>query len=195
MTGKSSHNQISKALDSFQAAKAREGDRRAFELLYKRWHAPLLRFAHRQIGHRDIAKDVMQDAALAMAKNIHRLNDPEMFSSWAYTIVRRRCVDHIKANVKDRDLKTKFAAQPETSPAFESADAMTIRQGLAKLSETERLLLTLFYVEGLTGAELAAAMDMPLGTIKSRLFAARQHLKLLYENPPSHQRSKGDENE
>ena len=65
------HNQVSKALDSFQAAKARQGDRRAFERLYKRWHAPLLRFAYRQMGHPEIAKDVMQDAALAMAKNIH----------------------------------------------------------------------------------------------------------------------------
>ena len=184
------HNQISKALDSFQAAKAREGDQRAFELLYKRWHAPLLRFAYRQMGHSDIAKDVMQDAALTMAKNIHRLNDPDMFSNWAYTIVRRRCADRIKANIKDRTLKANFAAEPEKRAAAISADAMSIRQGLAKLPDTERLLLTLFYVEGLTGSELAAAMGLPIGTIKSRLFAARQHLKTLYETT-----SKGDENE
>lgn len=190
MAAETPHKQVAKALDSFQAAKAQQGDRRAFELLYKRWHAPLLRFAYRQIGHSEAAKDVMQDAALAMAKNIHRLNDPDMFSSWAYTIVRRRCADHIKANIKDRDLKAQFAAKPEAGAAIESAEAMSIRQGLAKLPETERLLLTLFYVEGLTGAELAAAMDLPLGTIKSRLFAARQHLKTLYETT-----SKGDENE
>jgi len=184
------HKQISKALDSFQAAKACTGDRRAFELLYKRWHTPLLRFAVRQIGHSEGAKDVMQDAALAMAKNIRRLNDPEMFSSWAYTIVRRRCMDHIKANIKDRKLKTNFAAQANIGVIEHNADAMTIRQGLAKLPETERLLLTLFYVEGLTGVELAAALGLPLGTIKSRLFAARQHLKTYYETA-----SKGDENE
>jgi len=184
------HKQISKALDSFQAARARSGDRRAFELLYKRWHAPLLRFAFRQTGHREAAKDVMQEAALAMAKNIHRLNNPDMFSSWAYTIVRRRCADYIKANIKDRNLKSNFAAEPKSDAVAQSAEAMSIRQGLAKLPETERLLLTLFYVEGLTGAELASALNMPLGTIKSRLFAARQHLKTLYENP-----SKGDENE
>ncbi|MEP3891030.1 MAG: sigma-70 family RNA polymerase sigma factor [Hellea sp.] len=185
-----SHKQVSRALDSFQAAKAREGDRRAFEGLYKRWHAPLLRFAYRQIGHPEMAKDVMQDAALAMAKNIHRLNDPEMFSNWAYTIVRRRCADHIKSNIKDRHLKTKFAAELSTEAVGHSAETMSIRQGLAKLPDTERLLLTLFYVEGLTGAELAAAMGLPLGTVKSRLFTARQHLKLLYETT-----SKGDENE
>lgn len=184
------HNQVSKALDSFQAAKARQGDRRAFELLYKRWHAPLLRFAYRQMGHPDIAKDVMQDAALAMAKNIHRLNDPDLFSNWAYTIVRRRCADRIKANIKDRDLKANFAVELNPKDSADSAEAMSIRQGLAKLPDTERLLLTLFYVEGLTGAELGAAMGLPLGTIKSRLFAARQHLKILYETT-----SKGDEHD
>lgn len=184
------HKNITKALDSFQAAKARSGDRRAFELLYKRWHAPLLRFAFRQTGNAEAAKDVMQDAALAMAKNIHRLNDAEMFSSWAYMIVRRRCADHIKANIKDRDLKSNFAAEPKNEDNAHNAEAMSIRQGLAKLPETERLLLTLFYVEGLTGGELAAALNLPLGTIKSRLFAARQHLKNHYETT-----SKGDKNE
>lgn len=189
MSPKLSHKQVSKALDSFQAAKARDGDRHAFELLYKRWHAPLLRFAYRQIGHADSAKDVMQDAALAMAKNIHRLSDPDMFSNWAYTIVRRRCADHIKANIKDRNLKAKFAGQPETSAKDQTAEAMSIRQGLAKLPETERLLLTLFYVDGLTGSELSAATGLPVGTVKSRLFAARKHLKLIYETPPSNQKS------
>jgi len=184
------HKHISKALDSFQAAKASQGDARAFALLYKRWHGPLLRFAYRQTGHSESAKDVMQDAALAMAKNIHRLNDPEMFSNWAYTIVRRRCADHIKANIKDRNLKETYAAQPENGAIIEAAETLTIRQGLAKLPETERLLLTLFYVEGLTGTELAAAMGLPLGTVKSRLFTARQHLKTLYETTP-----KGDDNE
>lgn len=129
MSPKLSHKQVSKALDSFQAAKARDGDRHAFELLYKRWHAPLLRFAYRQIGHADSAKDVMQDAALAMAKNIHRLSDPDMFSNWAYTIVRRRCADHIKANIKDINLKAKFAGQSETSAKDQTAEAMSIRQG------------------------------------------------------------------
>lgn len=190
MSAELSHKKVSKALDSFQAAKAIGGDARAFELLYKRWHAPLLRFSYRQMGHPESAKDVMQDAALAMAKNIHRLNDPDMFSSWAYTIVRRRCADHIKANIKDRQLKASIVEHAETAIVPETAEAMSIRQGLAKLPETERLLLTLFYVEGLTGPELAAAMDMPLGTIKSRLFTARQHLKIIYETP-----SKGDDHE
>ena len=113
-----------------------------------------------------------------------------MFSSWAYTIVRRRCADRIKANIKDRNLKAKFAVETHNLDTAHSAEDMSIRQGLARLPDTERLLLTLFYVEGLTGAELAAALGLPLGTVKSRLFSARQHLKTLYETT-----SRGDENE
>lgn len=182
MARKRSDKQLAKALDSFQAAKAAGGDARAFELLYKRWHAPLLRFAVRQMGDAEAAKDVIQDAALAMAKNIHRLNDPEMFSSWAYTIVRRRAADHISANMKDRALKFSFAEGGRQPVPEQTVTSLALRQGLAQLPEDQRLLLTLFYVEGLTGPELSAAMGVPLGTIKSRLFAAREHLKLIYEN-------------
>ncbi len=184
MSSELSHKKVSKALDSFQAAKAISGDSRAFELLYKRWHAPLLRFAYRQMGHPESAKDVMQDAALAMAKNIHRLNDPDMFSSWAYTIVRRRAADHISANIKDRALKSSFEQEAQTAASDQTGTSLALRQGLAQLPEDQRLLLTLFYVEGLTGPEMSAAMGVPVGTIKSRLFAAREHLKSLYENPP-----------
>ena len=103
-------SQIPKALDAYQAACASAGDESAFSLLYKRWHARLLRFAYRQTGHPEAARDVMQEAALSMARNIHRLKDPELFSSWAYTIVRRRAADHIAANIKDRALKASYAA-------------------------------------------------------------------------------------
>ena len=178
------HKNVTKALDSFQAARARDGDRRAFELLYKRWHAPLLRFAIRQTGNAEAAKDVMQDAALAIARNIHRLKDSEMFSSWAYTIVRRRAADHISANIKDRALKSSFAEEARVAAPNQSVTSLALRQGLAQLPEEQRLLLTLFYVEGLTGPELSAAMGLPVGTIKSRLFAAREHFKTIYETPP-----------
>jgi RNA polymerase sigma-70 factor (ECF subfamily) len=58
---------------------------------------------------------------------------------------------------------------------------MSLRQALAHLPETDRLMLTLFYVEGLRGTEIAAALGIPLGTVKSRLFTARQKLKTIYE--------------
>ena len=176
-----------KALDAYQALLASQGDAKAFAFLYQRWHPKLLRFAIRRTGQADLAQDVMQEAALAMAKNIHRLKEPENFSSWAYTIVRYKAADQINRVVKDRRLKDDFKDHPTDHDLAHMDTSLSLKQALAELPETDRLMLTLFYVDGLTGAELAAALGVPLGTIKSRLFKARAALKTIYEN------EKGDE--
>lgn len=76
---------------------AKLGDREAFAQLYTAWHPRLLRFALRRCGDMELARDAMQDAALTMARNIHRLKDPASFSPWAYTIVRRRVADRMRS--------------------------------------------------------------------------------------------------
>ncbi len=201
MTRQDKHNDLSQfsdarrasnahqALDAYQASLAIEGDRHAFELLYKRWHPKLLRFAFRQTGDADAAKDIMQDAALLIAKNISRLDDPHKFSAWAYTIVRRRAADHINRKIKDRKGLASIAeTAAHVVPEMSDSD-LSIRQAMRLLSPEDRLILTLFYVDGLKGPEMAAAMGIPLGTLKSRLFTARGKLKSIYETTPE-----GDKN-
>ncbi len=85
MGKKSAINQID-ALDEMQVILSMEGDRRAFSLLYRRWHPRLLRHAQQLIRHREDAHDIMQESAIAIAKNIHRLETPKNFGPWAYTI-------------------------------------------------------------------------------------------------------------
>jgi len=177
-----------KALDEYQVVLAQEGDRQAFELLYRRWHPKLLRLACRLLGEPEAAQDVMQDAAMTIAKNISRLQDPSRFSAWAYTIVRRRVADHISKAVKTRDLKQKLIHTSIDVAGVSPDEKLTLKQGLSHLSEAEQLLLKLFYTDGLTAVEIAAAMGIPLGTVKSRLYKARQNLKSIYK-------MKGDQNE
>ena len=170
--------QLEAALDAFQAAKAAQGDTQAFDLLYRRWHPRLLRLAQRLTRHQDEARDVMQDTALTLARDIRKLQDPARFSAWAYTIVRRRAADHIHRAVRRRDVESDVTSQA-VSPQIE-AD-LSLRQALSHLSEQDRLMLVLFYIEGLRGTEIAAALGVPLGTVKSRLHAARSRLKSIYD--------------
>jgi len=171
------------ALDDYQVALSIKGDRRAFALLYKRWHPKLLRLAYRLTRNKDDAQDVIQDAAITIAKNISKLQDPSKFSAWAYTIVRRRAADHIAKAVRTRNIKTR-AMQRDISPHTGILDdVLTLKQALDRLAKPDRIILELFYIDGMSGKEMAAAMGVPLGTIKSRLFAARAKLQETYTHP------------
>ena len=141
-----------------------------------------MRLALRLTGNRDDAQDVVQDAAISLSKSIGRLNDPRRFSAFCYAIIRRRSVDKIRRNITRRKLRDEVTDVPAPDE-LDSETALAMRQALAKLGETERLMLTLFYIDGYTGAELSAALGVPIGTIKSRLFTARANLKHIYQSP------------
>lgn len=166
------------ALDLYHVSLAAQGDVQAFDALYRRWHPRWLRLARRLTGNADEARDVMQDASLTIARDIHKLRDPERFSAWAYTIIRRRAADHIRRAIRDRQV---IADMPEPEAKKGPESAYSLRQALSHLPETEQLMLSLFYVEGLRGTEIAAALGIPLGTVKSRLSTARRKLKTQYE--------------
>lgn len=173
---------LRQTLDAYQAGLASSGDRAAFEALYRRWHPKGLRLAQRLTRNSVDARDVMQDAALTIARDISKLRDPARFSAWAYTIVRRRSADFIDRAVRRRE--------GEADSLDRAADlgpdaALSLRDALAKLPEVDRLMLELFYRDGFKGREIADALGLPLGTVKSRLFAARQRLKAIH--------TKGDE--
>lgn len=154
------------------------GDRAAFVRLYNELHPRLIRYARRRCGDPEIAKDAMQDSAMTMARNIHRLSDPAALSPWAYTIVRRRVADRMRKLPPAGEDITDDLANPARGISAE--DTLTTRDILRALSPADRELLTLFYIDGLTGAELAAALDVPAGTIKSRLFRIREAFKLQF---------------
>lgn len=180
MTQANKQKDLEDALDIFQIGLAATGDRQAFDLLYRRWHPRLLRLARRLTRHEDEAQDVMQEAALTIARDIHKLRDPASFSAWAYTIVRRRTADHISKAVRHRNA---IADAPTVQSGPDDTDMFSIRQAFAKLPETDRFILTLFHLDGLTGREISAALNVPVGTVKSRLFKARARLKTLFTAP------------
>jgi len=167
--------ELEAALDAFQVAEAASGSQVAFDLLYRRWHPRLFRLACRLTGNTEDARDVLQDAALTIARDLHKLRDPSKFSAWAYTIVRRRTADYIHKAVRQRDL-----SQETVDVVDVAEEALSLKQALSQLSETDHLMLVLFYQDGFRGIEIAAALGIPLGTVKSRLFKARDRLKSIY---------------
>ncbi len=161
-----------KAYIGYLAGLARLGDQLAFEKLVKHFGPRLFSHAYRLLGHREEARDVVQEAWIEIARALPKLQDDHAFMAWAYRITSRRAARQIDRNVKARRLGE---ALPKPEAAFE--DAGSVRAAIEHLSPAQAATIRLFYLEEMSLREVALAMDVPEGTVKSRLSKARNQLK------------------
>ena len=178
--------QKARIFDEYLAASARAGDRAAFAQLAGRWQPKLLAHAYRLTGEREIARDVVQDAWADIVKGLGRLDDARMFPAWAYRIVTRRAADMIRKRQRGRRLGEAIAAEPVNENAGMAcmeteADGRVLLAAMNQLPAEQRAAVALFYVEDFSVAEIAAALNIPAGTVKTRLMHARRKLRAALE--------------
>ncbi|MDQ3482960.1 MAG: sigma-70 family RNA polymerase sigma factor [Pseudomonadota bacterium] len=171
-------------LDEYLVAAARTGDRKALEMLAERWNRKLIAHAWRVTGHRDLALDAAQAGWVEILRSLPRLQDDRTFPAWAYRIVSRRCSRQINAIVRDRRL-AEAAAEEVPAAALAGADSTLDQQRLASaiaaLPADQRSAVALFYLEEMSVAQVAVALEIPAGTVKTRLLHARRKLRLALE--------------
>jgi RNA polymerase sigma factor (sigma-70 family) len=168
--------------DEYLVASAAIGDRPALERLVVRWQPRLLAHAWRVLGDADRARDVVQEAWIEILRGLHRLDDVVAFPAWAYCIVSRRCY-RVFGRLAREPFEAEEAAlahEPE-SPGHHSAeficDVEAVVRALAGLPAPQRAALALFHLEDMSVAEIAIALDVPPGTVKTRLMHARRKLR------------------
>lgn len=173
-----------RVLDEFLVVSAQAGDRKAFALLAERWHGKLAAHAWRLTGDRELALDAAQAAWIDIVRGLGRLRDPRAFPAWAYRIVSRRCAGQIGEAVRRRELAAAMASEPAESDAGAEGAAGVdgLRTAIALLPPGQRSALALFYLEEMSVAEVAVALDVPLGTVKTRLMHARRKLREAMES-------------
>ena len=165
-----------KALDGFLVASARVGDRRAFELLAERWDPKLRAHATRLLGDHEQAREAVQDSWAEIVRGLERLRDDAAFPAWAYRIVSRRCAKSIARAQRQRQLAEALATVPPARVA-EATDFERLRAAVRALPPEQRAAVALFYFEDLSIADTAIALDVPAGTVKTRLMHARRKLR------------------
>lgn len=180
--------------DEYLASAARAGDRRAFTRLAERWQPRLLAHAYRMTGDQEIAKDICQEGWVDIVKNIGRLDDVAAFPAWAFRIVSRRAVDGIRKRQRQRKLSDAYGSDPIASEGKVAADesgveASVLSRAIAALPAPQRAAIALFYTYDLSIAEIAVALDVPAGTVKTRLMTARKTLRSLLEGDKDNGRS------
>jgi RNA polymerase sigma-70 factor (ECF subfamily) len=170
-------------LDEFLVASARVGDRTALDALARRWEKRLVRHAWRLLGDGELARDVAQEAWVHIARAIPRLDDGAAFPAFALRIVTRRAADAIRGARRRRAGMAAFAADhAQTEDRRETLEATasgaSLSAALATLPAEQRAAVALFYLEDLSVADMAVALGVPAGTVKTRLMAAREKLRL-----------------
>ena len=175
-----------RAGDEMLVIRAQLGGPGAFNPLYARWHRPFLRHAYRLLSDGEQAGDAVQDAWAEIVKGLAGLKDTAAFQAWAFRIVTRRCAHMIRRQQKYRRVDQAVKQDLEICDGSvhlpdTTLDIHHMRLALAGLSGDQRAAIDLFYLEDFTVAEVAVALDIPAGTVKTRLLHARKKLRAILE--------------
>lgn len=155
---------------------AQSGSTDALEQVLKLWYPKLLRYAAGQTRGQDTAKDIVQETLLCAAQRIRRLQDPTAFPNWIYRILQRRITDHLRTEIRRRRAD---AAGDIDSVAAEPGAETPLQDALQSLAAQNYQVVHLHYLIGLSVKEIATIIDVPEGTVKSRLHTARAQLRNL----------------
>ena len=151
------------------------GDRRAAELLveahYERVYAVLFSFCK----NKQVAEDLTQDTFVKMWKSMHRFHGLSRFSTWLYRIAYNTFVDWQRKQPQLSPLDDCYEKASDDKH-FENATE-TLLHHVRKLPEKQREVILLHYQHDFTHGEIAKILDIPKGTVKSRLNTALQHLR------------------
>jgi RNA polymerase sigma factor (sigma-70 family) len=170
-------------LDDYLVAAARTGDRKAFGLLARRWQTRLLAHAWRLTGEVELAREAAQDGWIEIVRGLGRLRDDQAFAAWAYQIVSRRCARRIGQVRRGRALVAAITVEtgPQAGPDGGDTPTPALARALAALPPEQRAAIALFHLEDLSIAETAIALNVPAGTVKTRLMHARRKLRAALE--------------
>ncbi|HYI64724.1 MAG TPA: sigma-70 family RNA polymerase sigma factor [Allosphingosinicella sp.] len=170
-------------LDAYLVASARLGDREALGALARRWNGKFIAHAWRLLRDREGAKDAVQESWAEIMRGLSCLRDDGAFAAWAYRIVSRRCARHIGRIQGERRLAEEVAAPPAKDGLSEpsSLDVEAARAAIRTLPAGQQAAIALFYLEDMSVAEVAVALDVPAGTVKTRLMHARRKLRSALE--------------
>jgi len=160
------------------------GDREAFARLYDMYGATAYSLAVRIVRDRELAADVVQEAFLAVWNRAATFDASRgRPSSWILTLTHHKAVDTVRRHERRRaEALDEAAAAPDQAPpvdeqAWSSVARDQVRRALAKLPDPHREVIELAYFAGYTQSELAERLALPIGTVKSRTFAAMNALR------------------
>lgn len=172
-----------KIFDALLILQYQSGNKKALSILVNRHHPRLCKHAFWYTHDMDVARDVVQDSWSVILKKIDTLRDPNLFGSWALRIVTRKSLDYLNKNKRERDkLKSITRDTNEDNLDSRASDLERLKVVMKTLPQDHRQVLRLFYTEEYSLKEISDILGIATGTVKSRLFHAREKLKTILKN-------------
>ena len=173
--------------DALLVMECQAGKNSAFNLLVKRWHAKLCKQAYWYTRDKEQAKDIAQESWGVILNKIQFLKDPNSFGSWAMRIVTNRSLDWLRKRKRERKGEQTNYDEPALSPDNQELIATAhggemISEVIKRLPLKQQQVLNLFYLEEFSLKQISEILDISVGTVKSRLFTARETLKSIIKN-------------
>lgn len=153
------------------------GDREAFAGLVERYERAVRATALALVRDHHVAQDIAQDTFLAAYAKLGTLRDGAAFGSWLLRIVRRRALEAVRRQPRDRTLEAVDTEAPAGSDGRLEDDSRRLLSAVMRLPEGERTLVMLHYFDGEKVADIAQASGRPVGTVTGLLSRARDRLR------------------
>jgi RNA polymerase sigma-70 factor (ECF subfamily) len=167
-----------------EVRRARRGDSDAFATLVRTIQRPIFGLCLRLLRTEAEASEVAQEAFLRAYQNLARYDERRPFDLWVMAIARNLCLDILRrrSRMSTEDVDEHAQVLPSGEPSVEQAaiekqERKSLEEAMATLSDEDREVLALYYVQRRTTKEIAEVMDVAPGTIMARLFRAREKLR------------------
>jgi RNA polymerase sigma factor (sigma-70 family) len=145
-----------------------------------RFYGPLYQFAVRLTKSESDAADLVQQTFFTLIQHLHQIRDLSKIKCWLFTTLRRNFLMEVRHRTKHREvefLPDVHGLQTEDPSHWKSLDALTVRRALLQVDGLYRAALQLFYVKNLSYREIGKALEIPIGTVMSRLSRGKTQLK------------------
>jgi RNA polymerase sigma-70 factor (ECF subfamily) len=164
------------------AIRCQLGERGAFDELVDRWHTPLWNYIRRIANRDDVAEELVQETWLRVLRGIVKLREPARLVEWIFGIAHRVLMDRLRekyrrAAVFDGAIEASLQELPASSDEDAREDLEQLFKEIDRLPLPQQELLALYYLDELTVDEVGRVLDVPAGTVKSRLFQIRKVLR------------------
>jgi RNA polymerase sigma-70 factor (ECF subfamily) len=175
MAGKATSGQ-----ESWWVLQAQSGSREALDELFKSVQEPLYRYIVSVVNEKHLAEDVLQEVFIRIYRKLRWLREPQAFRAWCYQIATREAFRYLKRErlwtdqIRDEGV---LNVLPAGDPVYSPELVKRLPELVGSLSPASRAVIVLFYLHEMSLVETAAVLEIPVGTVKSRLAYGLESLR------------------